>query len=95
MTVDMMWLILAVILVTGVLTISSAFVTGFLVMRARRDSHETLFGPAKRKPSGKPINIDEFAAQADPEEEGLPDSIALQNKIFGSIFATDGLKERK
>jgi hypothetical protein len=54
-----------------------------------------LFGPAKRKPSGKPINIDEFAAQADPEEEGLPDSIALQNKIFGSIFATDGLKERK
>lgn len=80
----------------GIMMILAAGVTGLLVLRARRDSHEPLLGPPKRKERKGPINMDEFAGpQNETEDPGLPPSVSLQNKIFGAAFARDGLKERR
>jgi len=99
MTNDAMWLVLAVIGLTGVLTIGSALMTGFLVLKAKREAHEPVFGYKQRKGQRKPINIDEFATPDDDtvaaDDDTLPESVALQNKIFGSVFAKDNLKGDK
>lgn len=87
---DVLWLVLASCVSCGLMLILSAFVTGWLVFRAKREVHETLMTPSQRKSRG-PVNIDEFAP---PEEEegGLPESVALHNKVFGGLFGRDSLR---
>jgi hypothetical protein len=88
-----LWLMLASSVVGGCMIILSALVTGYLVFRAKRETHETLFGPAKRKPKG-PIVIDEFAAEAKKDDEdGLPPIIQAMNKRVGAELASMVLKK--
>lgn len=87
---DVLWLVLASCVSCGLMLILSAFVTGWLVFRSKRDAQETLMTPRARKSTG-PVNIDEFAPPEE-EESGLPESISLQNKVFGGIFGRDSLR---
>jgi hypothetical protein len=83
-----------IIIVVSISNIVSAFVTGWLVYRTKKEAHETLFRHRK-KPSQGAVNIDEFSVDDAPEKDTLPDAIALQNKVFGGIFGANELKERR
>ena len=90
--IDLLWLLLAAVLLGGGMCILAGFVTGWLVYRSKRESTERLFPgkPAQRK---GPKNIDEFAAME--EDPGLPTAIDIQNRVFGSVFAKNELKKEK
>ena len=86
------WLMLASMSLGGILIILSALVTGYLVFRTKKEQHETLFPPAKRKSKGV-INIDEFAGEVkNDDESGLPDIIKRQNERMAADLALQGLK---
>jgi hypothetical protein len=84
-----------IIIVVSVSNIMSAFVTGWLVFRAKKEAHEALLFRHRKKPSQGAVNIDEFSVDESTEKDTLPEAIALQNKVFGGIFGANELKERR
>lgn len=91
---QILWLMLASSVVGGTMIILSALVTGYLVFRAKRETHETLFPTRKRKSNG-PIIIDEFAVESRKDDDSeLPPIIQEMNKRIGAELATEALKKR-
>jgi hypothetical protein len=91
---DVFWIMLGMAVASGLLTILSGAVTGYLVFRAKRESHERLFPPKPRKSKG-PIVMDEFASEVehDDDKSGLPPIIAEMNARMGAELAMAGLKK--
>jgi len=92
---DILWLMLASSLTTGLLIILSALVTGYLVFRSKKESYETLF-PRKMPKRKGPIVMDEFSSEVlKDSDEGLPDIIKKMNERMGADLALSGLKREK
>lgn len=87
-------LIIAAVLTGGVIAIASAAVTGYLVWRTRKDSHEFLF-PAKPAKHRGAQNIDEFNPPPEVEEDGALGVLGAMNERFARQMASDNLKEGK
>lgn len=92
---DIFWLMLGSAAVGGGLIILSALVTGYLVFRAKRETHETLFPARMRKAKGKPIIVDEFEREAAKDDDtGLPDIIGRMNaRMAVQVAETANRKE--
>jgi len=94
---DVFWLMLASAATSGIITILSALVTGYLVFRTKKENHETLFPPKRKEGKRGPIVIDEFSGEVEKnedEERGLPDVIKRMNERMGAELAMSGLKEK-
>ena len=90
--IDLLWLLLAAVLLGGGMCILAGFVTGWLVYRSKREAHERLFPGKPAKRTGQK-NIDEFAPVI--EEEALPETVQRMNARFGAVFGRNELKEGK
>lgn len=89
---EIFWLMIAASFASGAMIIGSAFVTGYLVFRAKRETHEMLLGPSRKKHKG-PVIIDEFEAETKKDDENvLPSVIAKMNERLGAQLAKDGPK---
>lgn len=89
---EFFWLILAALALVGCLIIASAFITGWLVYRAKRESHEPL-SPKKVETSEKAVNLDEFAHEE--KEVEISEAQRQQFTRFHQQFGIDHLKEEK
>lgn len=86
---EIFWLMLATGITAGAMIILSALVTGYLVFRAKRETHETLF-QTKRRLRGKPLIRDEFSTDAEDDDENvLPTVIEKMNQAIGAQMAVD------
>ncbi|HBA73465.1 MAG TPA: hypothetical protein DCZ63_15120 [Geobacter sp.] len=95
MTTEILWFILAMSAMSGLIAILSALVTGYLVSRSKRESHEALF-PKQIKRGKGPIVIDEFASETKHDnEDGLPPIVKQMNERMGAALAMEGLRKEK
>lgn len=93
---EILWLMLCAVGISGLLTILSGAVTGYLVYRSKKEGHERLF-PTKPKASKGPIVMDEFASETehDDDKSGLPPIIAEMNARMGTEMAMGALKKER
>lgn len=92
--VQLMWMMIALIAAVGLLILLSAFVTGYLVFRTKRETHEQLIAPG-RVAIGGPQNVDEFSFNEPDEGDVLPPVIQQMNERMGAILAEENLKKEK
>ena len=87
-------MMLGTMLLTGLLIIGSAFVTGWLVFRTKREQHEALL-PRLGNKTGAPVVVDEFGDMDEGGEEIISEIVKKQNEAFAAQFARDRMKDGK
>lgn len=93
------WLMLGLIMVVGLLMMASAFITGWLVFRTKREQHERLMvGKAPERKTTGPIHRDPIAmdrADIVEKDDPIADIIQKQNSKFAEAFAKENMRGKK